>query len=57
MHGLAVARSQTLVLVNLRETHSGLAALELEGQILDLVPDAFFARDALRALLDPGRAA
>jgi hypothetical protein len=57
MHGLAVARSQTLVLVNLRETHSGLAALDLEGQILDLVPDAFFARDALRALLDPGRAA
>ncbi len=57
MHGLVIPCSQTLVLVNLFEANSGLVGVDLNGQILDLVSDAFFAGDALRALLDPSRSA
>lgn len=57
MHGLAVDRTNTLVLVDLREAHCGLACVELDGEILNVVSDAFFTGDALRTLLDPSRAA
>ena len=53
----AKAGLQTLVLIDLGKVHRRLVGVDPQRHVLHVVPDAFFAGDALRSLLFPCRSA